>query len=559
MWLDSPIIDQDTKDELRAISEDEREIEDRFYKDLEFGTGGMRGIIGAGSNRMNEYTVGNAAQGLANYISRQGSAALDRGVAIAFDPRRCSLQFATDAALVLNANGIKTFIYEELQPTPVLSYTIRKLNAIAGIVVTASHNPPEYNGFKVYWEDGAQVTDNRDVEIIEEVQRVDGFEAVKKIDIEEARERGLYNIIGREILDDYISQVKTLSVNRDIIGELGRDIKIVYTPLHGAGNKPVRRVLRELGFENVIVVPEQELPDPNFTTVEYPNPEEEESLRLAIDLAQEVDADVVIGTDPDCDRVGVVVRDNDGEYIVLSGNQIGELLIDYYLGALQSRNELPEDGIIIKTVVTSHLGGEIAKFYGTQVVDTLTGFKFICSKIKEYEKSGKGKFLFGYEESYGYLAGDFVRDKDAVIATMLICEMVTYHKSRGMTLYDALEDIWSRFGYYRDEMKPIVLKGKEGMEKISSIMNGLREEPLTEIAGVDVDTVEDYLLDEELNLPKSNVLKYKLTDGSWFAIRPSGTEPKLKIYFSVHGDDKEKVNRQMDKLIQDVLDRIISD
>lgn len=556
MWLDSPVIDESTKEELRAIEGTEREIEDRFYKDLEFGTGGLRGIIGAGSNRMNKYTVGKATQGFANYIKKQGSEAMDRGVAIAFDSRRCSTDFARDAALVLNANGIKTYIYEELQPTPVLSYTVRKLNAIAGIVVTASHNPPEYNGYKVYWEDGAQVTDNRDVEIIEEVQNIDGFESIKKMELEEAIAKGLYNTIGQDLVDDYISQVKALSVNKDIIEKIGQDIKIVYTPLHGAGNKPVRRVLKELGFENVIVVPEQELPDPNFSTVKYPNPEERESLMLAIELAQEVDADVVIGTDPDCDRVGVVVRDSNGEYVVLTGNQVGVLLVDYYLEALKSKDRLPENGIIIKTIVTSDLGGEIAKYYGVESVDTLTGFKFICSKMKEYEESGKGKFIFGYEESYGYLAGDFVRDKDGVIATMLVCEMVAYYKSRDMTLYDALEDIWSRFGYYRDELKPIVLKGKEGMEKITDIMDGLRNNPPLEIAGVKVKAVEDYLLDEELNLPKSNVLKYKLVDGSWFAIRPSGTEPKLKIYFSAHGEDVQLVDTRMEALMEDVLDRI---
>lgn len=556
MWLDSPVIDEATKEELRAIENDEKEIEDRFYKDLEFGTGGLRGIIGAGSNRMNQYTVGKATQGFANYIKKQGKEAMERGVAIAYDSRRCSTDFARDAALVLNANGIKTYIYKELQPTPILSYAVRKLNTVAGIVVTASHNPPEYNGYKVYWEDGAQVTDNRDVEIIEEVQQVVGFESIAKMELEEAKAAGLYNIIGEEVLDDYISQVKSLSVNKKIIEKMGKDLKIVYTPLHGAGNKPVRRVLKELGFENVIVVPEQELPDPNFSTVKYPNPEERESLKLAIDLAQEVDADVVVGTDPDCDRVGVVARNNDGEYVVLTGNQVGALLVDYYLGALKSKGKLPENGIVIKTVVTSELGAEIARHYGVEVLDTLTGFKFICSKIKEYEEAGKGKFVFGYEESYGYLAGDFVRDKDGVIASMLVCEMVAYHKSRGMTLYDALEDIWKRFGYYRDELRPIVLKGKAGMEKIANIMDGLRKDPPLEIAGTKVKAIEDYLLDEELNLPKSNVLKYKLADESWFAIRPSGTEPKLKIYFSVKGEDVQRVDTRTERLIEAVLDRI---
>ncbi len=566
MWLKSPVIDEATKEELRSIADDDKEIEDRFYKDLEFGTGGLRGMIGAGSNRMNRYTVGMATQGLANYIKKQGSDAMDRGVAIAYDSRRCSTDFARDAALVLNANGIKTYIYEELQPTPILSYTVRELGAIAGIVVTASHNPPQYNGYKVYWEDGAQVTNNRDVEIIEEVQRVEGFESIQTMDLDEAKQKGLYNIIDTDMVDSYISKVKELSVNRDIIKEVGSDLKIVYTPLHGTGNKPVRRVLRELGFENVMVVPEQELPDPNFSTVKYPNPEERESLELAIELAKEVDADVVIGTDPDCDRVGVVVRDSHGEYVVLTGNQVGSLLVDYYLGALKSKGRLPEDSIVIKTIVTSELGAEIARHYGVDVVDTLTGFKFICSKMKEFEESGTGTFVFGYEESYGYLAGDFVRDKDGVIASMLVCEMAAYYKSRGMTLYDALEDVWKRFGYYREELEPITLMGKEGMEKIASIMDGLRKDPPKEMADVKVQVIEDYLKGSGVNLetgdtfpidlPKSNVLKYKFVDGSWFAIRPSGTEPKIKLYFSVSGKDTSTVDSRMEALIGDVLDRV---
>lgn len=565
-WLDSPIIDEATKEELRSIAGDEKEIEDRFYKDLEFGTGGLRGIIGAGSNRINRYTVGKATQGLANYIKSQGKDAMDRGVAIAYDSRRCSSEFANHAALVLNANCIKTYIYEELQPTPILSYTVRSLGTIAGIVVTASHNPPEYNGYKVYWEDGAQVTNNRDVEIIREVKKVEDFSSVKLMDEEEAKKKGLYNIVGQDIIDSYIAKVKALSVNKDIIREMGSDLKIVYTPLHGSGNKPVRRVLKELGFKHVSVVPEQEHPDPNFSTVRYPNPEERESLELAIELAKKEGADIVIGTDPDCDRVGVVVRNRDGEYIGLTGNQVGALLVEYYLGALKAEGRLPHDAIVIKTIVTSELGAEIAKHYGAEVVNTLTGFKFICGKIREFEETGYGTFVFGYEESYGYLAGDFVRDKDGVIASMLICEMAAYYKSKGMTLYDALEDIWDRFGYYRDELRTITLVGKEGMEKIKSIMEGLRRDQPHEMAGVEVEEIEDYLESRKVNLttgeessidlPKSNVLKYKLVDDSWFAIRPSGTEPKIKLYFSVKGEDRQLVNKRMEQLIYHVRDII---
>lgn len=565
-WLDSPIIDEATKEELRSIAGDEKEIEDRFYKDLEFGTGGLRGIIGAGSNRINRYTIGKATQGLANYIKSQGKDAMDRGVAVAYDSRRCSSEFANHAALVLNANGIKTYIYEELQPTPILSYTVRSLGTIAGIVVTASHNPPEYNGYKVYWEDGAQVTNNRDVEIIREVKKVEDFSSVKLMDEEEAKKKGLYNIVGQDIIDSYIAKVKALSVNKDIIREMGSDLKIVYTPLHGSGNKPVRRVLKELGFKHVSVVPEQEHPDPNFSTVRYPNPEERESLELAIELAKKEGADIVIGTDPDCDRVGVVVRNRDGEYIGLTGNQVGALLVEYYLGALKAKGRLPHDAIVIKTIVTSELGAEIAKHYGAEVVNTLTGFKFICGKIREFEETGYGTFVFGYEESYGYLAGDFVRDKDGVIASMLICEMVAYYKSKGMTLYDALEDIWDRFGYYRDELRTITLVGKEGMEKIKSIMEGLRRDQPHEMAGVEVEEIEDYRESKKVNLktgeessidlPKSNVLKYKLVDDSWFAIRPSGTEPKIKLYFSVKGEDRQLVDKRMEQLIYHVRDII---
>lgn len=565
-WLDSPIIDEATKEELRSIAGDEKEIEDRFYKDLEFGTGGLRGIIGAGSNRINRYTIGKATQGLANYIKSQGKDAMDRGVAIAYDSRRCSSEFANHAALVLNANCIKTYIYEELQPTPILSYTVRSLGTIAGIVVTASHNPPEYNGYKVYWEDGAQVTNNRDVEIIREVKKVEDFSSVKLMDEEEAKKKGLYNIVGQDIIDSYIAKVKALSVNKDIIREMGSDLKIVYTPLHGSGNKPVRRVLKELGFKHVSVVPEQEHPDPNFSTVRYPNPEERESLELAIELAKKEGADIVIGTDPDCDRVGVVVRNRDGEYIGLTGNQVGALLVEYYLGALKAEGRLPHDAIVIKTIVTSELGAEIAKHYGAEVVNTLTGFKFICGKIREFEETGYGTFVFGYEESYGYLAGDFVRDKDGVIASMLICEMAAYYKSKGMTLYDALEDIWDRFGYYRDELRTITLVGKEGMEKIKNIMEGLRRHQPHEMAGVEVEEIEDYLESRKVNLktgeessidlPKSNVLKYKLVDDSWFAIRPSGTEPKIKLYFSVKGEDRQLVDKRMEQLIYHVRDII---
>jgi phosphoglucomutase len=569
MWLESTLVDEDTRKELLLISANEAELEDRFYKDLEFGTGGLRGIIGAGSNRMNRYTVGIATQGLANYIKKQGSQAVARGVAIAFDSRFKSHEFAEQAALVLNANGIKAYIYEELQPTPLLSFSIRKLGAVAGLVITASHNPPEYNGYKVYWEDGGQVVGHRADEIIEEVYAVTSFEQIKTISLNEAKRAGLFVTIGNIVIDEYVARAKQLCINPSLIKEIGKDIKIIYTPLHGAGNKLVRRVLGELGFEKVLVVPEQELPDHKFTTVKYPNPEDPDAFALAINLAKKENADIIIATDPDCDRVGVALKNNDGEYILLSGNQTGALLVNYVLGGLKEKNALPHNGKLVTTIVTSELSKKIAEHYGIETILTYTGFKYIAREILKMENNGKDSFIFGFEESYGYMPGDFVRDKDAITASMLVCEMTAWYKSRGMTLNDGLFEIWDRFGYHADALETITMRGIEGIAKIGRIMSGLRENPPIKLAGVKVRIIEDYLQQISKDLSEntsqtlfmeevSDVLRYTLSNGWWFAIRPSGTEPKAKVYFSVTGDSLEDSNNKIEQFITSVMELIQS-
>ncbi|HZK33725.1 MAG TPA: phospho-sugar mutase [Bacillota bacterium] len=565
-WLASAMIDDGAKAELDSIRDDEKEIEDRFYKDLDFGTGGLRGIIGAGTNRVNIYTIGMATQGLANYIKKAGDDAVRKGVAIAYDSRRMSPEFALQSALVLCANGIKTYLFSELQPTPILSFAVRELGATAGIVVTASHNPPQYNGYKVYWDDGAQVTHPIDSDIIGEVNNIDDFSYIKTISKQEAEDRGLLVTIGEDILSKYLAEAKKLCFDKDLVSRLGSKLKVVFTPIHGAGNKPVRRLLAELGFTDVSVVPEQELPDSEFSTVEYPNPEEKAVFELAIKLAKKNDADVIIGTDPDCDRVGVVVKNKQGQYVTLSGNQTGAMLVHYCLSTLKNQGRLPDNACIIKTIVTSEMGRKIADSFDTATLDTLTGFKYIGERIKEFETSKEYSFIMGYEESYGYLAGDFVRDKDAVIASMLICEMAAYYKDKGMTLYEGLEDLWETYGYFNESLESIEMAGKEGMEKIQSIMNSLRDDCPVEIAGLKVTRAEDYLeskaidfstdTTEKIKLPVSNVLKFDLEDDSWFAIRPSGTEPKVKLYFSVVGSDSGSAQEQIDKLMEAVTDLI---
>lgn len=562
-WLSNPYFDADTKKELESIRNDDNEIKERFYADLEFGTAGLRGIIGAGINRMNIYVVRRATQGLANYIKKQGGE--NKGVAIAYDSRRMSPEFSEEAALCLAANGIKAYRFESLRPTPELSYAVRHLGCIAGINVTASHNPPEYNGYKVYWEDGAQITPPHDTGIMDEVKAITDLSTCKTMDKEEAVKAGLFVTIGKEVDDDYIAELKKLVIHQDCIDQYGKDIKIVYTPLHGTGNIPARRVLKEIGFENVYVVPEQELPDGEFPTVSYPNPEAAEAFELALKLAKEKDADLVLATDPDADRLGVYVKDTrSGEYITLTGNMSGCLLAEYEISQkLATEGSLPADGALIKTIVTSNLADEIAKGYNIQLIEVLTGFKYIGQQILNFETTGKGTYLFGFEESYGYLIGTHARDKDAIVATMALCEAAAYYKSQGKTLWDAMLDMYEKYGYCIDAIQSVSLKGIEGLAKIQEIMNTLRENTPSKIGKYDVLSARDYKADTITNLatgevtstglPNSNVLYYDMSDSAWLCVRPSGTEPKVKFYYGVKGTSLEDAQNLSKELGEEVL------
>ncbi len=564
-WLANPYFDEATKAELRSIENDENEIKERFYADLEFGTAGLRGVIGAGTNRMNIYTVRKATQGLANYILKEGKQS--QGVAIAFDSRRMSPEFADEAALCLAANGIKAYVFESLRPTPELSYAVRKLGCIAGINITASHNPPEYNGYKVYWEDGAQITPPHDTGIMAEVKAVTDYNTVKTMQKAEAQSAGLYETIGATIDDSYIAELKTQVRHPEIIKEVQKDLTIVYTPLHGTGNIPARRVLEELGFENVYVVPEQELPDGEFPTVSYPNPEAEEAFALALKLAKEKNADLVLATDPDADRLGVYVKDEkSGEYITLTGNMSGCLLAEYEISQIKALKGLPEDGALIKTIVTTNMADAIAKYYGVKLIEVLTGFKYIGQQILGFEQKGEGSYLFGFEESYGCLIGTHARDKDAIVATMALCEAAAYYKKQGKTLWDAMIDMYERYGYYKDEVKSITLKGIEGLQKIQDIMNSLREDTPSEIGGYQVLSARDYKKDTikdmktgevtATGLPASNVLYYDLSDDAWLCVRPSGTEPKIKFYYGVKGSSLDDAAAKSEALGSQVIERI---
>ena len=562
-WLSNPYFDADTKKELESIRDNENEIKERFYADLEFGTAGLRGIIGAGINRMNIYVVRRATQGLANYIKKQGGE--NKGVAIAYDSRRMSPEFSEEAALCLAANGIKAYRFESLRPTPELSYAVRHLGCIAGINVTASHNPPEYNGYKVYWEDGAQITPQHDIGIMSEVKAITDLSTCKTMDKEEAIKAGLFVTIGKEVDDDYIAELKKLVIHQDCIDKYGKDIKIVYTPLHGTGNIPARRVLKEIGFENVYVVPEQELPDGEFPTVSYPNPEAAEAFELALKLAKEKDADLVLATDPDADRLGVYVKDTkSGEYITLTGNMSGCLLAEYEISQkLATEGSLPEDGALIKTIVTSNLADEIAKGYNIKLIEVLTGFKYIGQQILNFETTGKGTYLFGFEESYGCLIGTHARDKDAIVATMALCEAAAYYKSQGKTLWDAMLDMYEKYGYCIDAIQSVSLKGIEGLAKIQEIMNTLRENTPAKIGKYEVLSARDYKKDTIKNLatgevtttglPNSNVLYYDMSDSAWLCVRPSGTEPKVKFYYGVKGTSLEDAQKLSKELGEEVL------
>lgn len=559
-WISSSTISEEVKEELRAIK-DEKEIEDRFYKELEFGTGGLRGIIGAGTNRMNVYTVGKATQGFADFINDTYKG--EKAIAIAYDSRNMSKEFAKAAALTLCANDIKVYIYESLRPTPMLSFAVRHLKCKAGIVITASHNPKEYNGYKAYGEDGCQLTDEPAKEVIGYVNRVEDYSKIKTMSEEEALEKGLLVYIGENVDKAYIESLKSLIIREELVKDHAKDLKIVYTPIHGSGNVPVRRVLSELGYENVLVVKEQELPNGNFPTAPYPNPENPDVFKIAMEMANKVNADVIFGTDPDCDRIGVVVKDNKGEFRVLTGNQTGMLLVNYVLGSLKELNKLPKNGVVIKTIVTTESVRKMAEAYGVKLIDVLTGFKYIGEKIREFEETGSNEYLIGFEESYGYLFGTFSRDKDAVVASMLIAEMTLYYKKQGKTLYDALVEIYEQYGYFKESLVSVELKGKEGQEKIGRCLDLLRADEITEVNGVKVVKSFDYKSSTEkdlianttskINLPKSNVLKYILEDDSWFVVRPSGTEPKMKVYLAVKGNSLEDADKQTERFKSSVM------
>ncbi len=561
-WLNDDYFDKDTKEELIAIKDNDREIEDRFYKDLEFGTGGLRGVIGAGTNRVNIYTVSKATQGLSDYILDQKEYTKEKGVAIGYDSRFMSKEFAEITALVLNGNGIKTYLFDELRPTPMVSFAIRELGCIAGVVITASHNPPEYNGYKIYGEDGGQVPFPKDTEIIAYVNNVKDFKTIKRLDKEEAIKQGLFNIIGKEIDDKYDENVLAQLVNKDVV-EKASDLKIVYTPIHGTGNKPVRRILQKAGFKNVNVVKEQEMPDCKFSTVDYPNPEDPNAFKLALKLADELDADIIVGTDPDADRVGAVVKNNKGEYVILSGNMMGVLLTDYILSMRKEKGTLSNKGAIISTVVSSNMTEKIAKNYNIDYFNVLTGFKFIGEKIKQFEETGSNEYIFGFEESYGCLAGTYARDKDAVVATMLICELAAFYKNKGITLYEGLQEIYKKYGYFKEDIKSITLKGIDGLKDMDKIMTSLRNDTPLNVNGKNVVEFRDYKIGEikdlvnnktsDTNLPKSNVLYFTLEDKSWFCVRPSGTEPKIKIYFGVEEETENKADEKLKSLMDNVM------
>lgn len=556
-WCSDTYFDEKTREELKALKGNDAEIEDRFYRQFEFGTGGLRGVIGAGTNRMNIYTVRQATQGLANYILSQNGQ--EKGVAIAFDSRIMSPEFAKEAALCLNANGIKAYLFESLRPTPELSFAVRQLGCIAGIVITASHNPREYNGYKVYWEDGAQITPPHDKNILAEVAKVTEFSMVKTMEEKEAREKGFLAAIGPEIDDLYMEELKKQSIHPEVIKDMAKDIKIVYTPLHGTGNLPVRRVLKELGFENVYVVPEQEKPDGNFPTVAYPNPESPKAFELALKLAKEKDADIVLATDPDADRLGVYCKDTkSGEYVTFTGNMSGMLIAEYILRERTSTNTMPENPALVETIVTTDMAKAIAKAYGVTLIEVLTGFKYIGEQIKWFEETGNHNYVFGLEESYGCLAGTYARDKDACVAVMMLCEVASWYKAKNMTLWDAMLQMYEKYGYYKEGLETMTLKGKDGAKQINDMMTKMRENPPKELAGLKVLAVRDYKEDTrkdlstgemtKTGLPSSNVLYYELSNNSWCCVRPSGTEPKIKFYFGVVGENLQDGEAKLNAL-----------
>lgn len=563
-WVNNESFDEKTREELRSISDDDKEIQDRFYMDLEFGTAGLRGKLGAGLNRMNIYIISRASQGLADYIKEYGQEYMDRGVAIAYDCRHFSEEFAMTSAQVLAANGVKAYLFEGLRPTPELSYAVRTLNCASGIVVTASHNPKEYNGYKVYWEDGAQILSSTAKGITDKIQKITDFSAIKLMDSAEAKEKGLLVMLGKDMDDEYMGKVKGLSIRDNV----DKDIKIVYTPLNGTGNMPVRRVLKERGFTNIIVVPEQENPDPDFTTVGYPNPEDVKAFKYAQALGKKEGAELLIATDPDCDRLAIMVRDKNGEYVAFNGNQTGAILIKYVIEGMKENGTLPKNAAIVKSLVTGDLGRAIGKKYGVETFDVLTGFKNICGKINDFKKDNSYEFIFGYEESIGYVAGTFVRDKDAVIASMLLCEAAGYYKSQGKTLIEILNEIYEEFGYYRENLISIVLEGIEGQKRISRMMEEYRVDNPKTLGTSKLTKYIDYDAEESYDIvngsvgssgiPVSNVLKFYFDDGSWYAVRPSGTEPKIKIYMYSKGETLEASEQKLVQMKEIIIGKLKS-
>lgn len=561
-WSTNPYFDEATRKELSSLKGNDNEIRERFFKDLEFGTGGLRGILGAGVNRMNLYTVRRATQGLANYIIKQGGE--KKGVAIAYDSRRMSPEFSLDTATCLAANGIHAYLFESLRPTPELSFTVRELGCIAGIVITASHNPADYNGYKVYWEDGAQITYPKDVEIIDEVNAITDFSKAKTMTKEEAMNKGLLTIIGKEIDDRFIEELKKLTINP--VSEEGKKLKIVYTPLNGTGNIPVRRILKELGFENVYVVPEQEMPDSEFTTVGYPNPEDPKVFTLAKKLADEVGADIILATDPDADRLGIQVRNQEGEFVLFNGNMTGALIAEYEFSQRAEHGTLPKNAALVKTIVTGNISDQIAKYYGAKLIEVLTGFKYIGEQIKLFKETGSNEYVFGYEESYGCLIGTHSRDKDSVVAVMALCEAAAYYKSKGITLYEQMNNIYQKYGYFKENLASVTLKGIEGMEKIKEIMESFRKNPPKAAGDYKVLRIRDYKKDTitdlttgkvtPTGLPNSDVLYFELNDDAWCAVRPSGTEPKIKFYFGVKGSSMEDAQARLSKLMNDKVFKV---
>ena len=562
-WCEGKEFDEETKKELLEIKDDEKEIEDRFYQELEFGTAGLRGIIGAGTNRMNKYTVGKATQGLANYILEQGTQ--EKGVAISYDSRKMSKEFSLQTALILNANGIKTYLFENLRPVPELSFAVRELKCTAGIMITASHNPPKYNGYKVYWDDGAQIVAPRDKEIIEKVRNVTDYSEIKEITKKEAEEKGLFKIVGTEMDDKYIAKLKSLILNPEIVKKQGENLKVVYTPLHGTGNTIAERLLREIGIKNLYVVPEQKEPDGNFPTVDYPNPEDSKAFKLALELAKKVDADVVLATDPDADRLGIFAKDSKtGEYKNYTGNMSALLIAEYRISQMQEKEILPQDGMIIKTIVSSNLTDAIANNYGLHLYEVLTGFKNIGAIMRKEEENNGKKYVFGFEESYGCLIGDYARDKDGIAAVMALCEAACYYREKGFTLWDQMINIYEKYGYYKETQVAIVREGSQGAKEIENMMTTTRNKDVEKIGNykvlkfkdIDKDYVKDMVTGEitKSGLPKSNVLYYELEDNSWCCVRPSGTEPKIKLYMGIKADTEKEADRKLEELKEAMVD-----